>query len=472
VEAGRDRQWAADLVDVEHREVGLAVHADEDVFRQELEDVFGRAWSFVAHVSEIENAGDYVTRYIGADPVIVCRDADETVRVLLNTCAHKGAALCREDAGHAEKFVCPYHGWAYRTSGQFLGAPFEKQVYGSLDHSRLGLVSARVDQIAGLIFATWDAEAPSLRDYLGGYAGFLEAAFDRTESGLTVIGPPQRWILHANWKMAAEQFSGDGYHVVTTHLSFFQPEMGFFGPAPEGAGNNDAVVGTLYGVDVSVGGHGGRCIDLEQVFRAQSQAAAAAGQQAPSGDFADLDPDTILRMSPPPGLTPELVEQLIARGPRERLELLASIPPTLGTVFPNFIWMCPLFPDLHNNGVASFHDIKVLRPLAPDRTEVWTWALMERDMPTPQQATGLQSRTFMLGPSGAIEQDDFEVWSRIQTGVQGPIGRKAVARYPALTAPDTITTYPGTTTWRDLSRDNGPWNFFLRWRDFMTGKPW
>src|ERR1700683_4480056 len=90
---------AADFVDVTRREVKLAVHADPDVFLQEMTAIFTKTWNFVAHVSEIPNARDFVTRYIGRDPVIVCRQPDGSIRVMLNSCTHKGALICGADRG-------------------------------------------------------------------------------------------------------------------------------------------------------------------------------------------------------------------------------------------------------------------------------------------------------------------------------------------------------------------------------------
>jgi predicted choloylglycine hydrolase len=53
--------------------------------------------------------------------------------------------------------------------------------------------------LSGLVFANWDLEAESFEDYLGDFKWYLDAVFNRTDSGLEVIGPPQRHIMKANW---------------------------------------------------------------------------------------------------------------------------------------------------------------------------------------------------------------------------------------------------------------------------------
>src|SRR2546430_703920 len=79
----------------------------------------------------------------------------------------------------------------------------------------LGLRKARVDAYAGFIFATWDDNAESLDDFLGDIKFYTDLMFDRSEAGLEVLGPPQRFVIRANWKCAGEQHSGDGYHNLT-----------------------------------------------------------------------------------------------------------------------------------------------------------------------------------------------------------------------------------------------------------------
>ena len=88
---------------------------------------------------------------------IVVRDRAGEIRVLLNSCSHKGRTVCVVDRGNSTGFTCSYHGWRYRSDGTLGGVPNSADGYlGELDKSMLGLVSARVDTYHGLIFATWE----------------------------------------------------------------------------------------------------------------------------------------------------------------------------------------------------------------------------------------------------------------------------------------------------------------------------
>src|SRR5579862_6486276 len=86
------------LIDLERHEVSMRVLSDPEIYDLELKHLFARAWTVLAHESEIPRPNDYVTRYIGEDNVIVVRDKQYKINVLLNVCTHRGMRVCRGDA--------------------------------------------------------------------------------------------------------------------------------------------------------------------------------------------------------------------------------------------------------------------------------------------------------------------------------------------------------------------------------------
>ena len=92
-------------------QVHHSVYSDPALFEIELERIFGRAWLLLGHTSQVATSGDWFTTRMGRLPVIVTRDAADTVRVLVNRCTHRGALVAHEAKGHPKHFVCPYHGW-------------------------------------------------------------------------------------------------------------------------------------------------------------------------------------------------------------------------------------------------------------------------------------------------------------------------------------------------------------------------
>jgi phenylpropionate dioxygenase-like ring-hydroxylating dioxygenase large terminal subunit len=61
----------------------------------------------------------------------------------------------------------------------------QEAYHGELQRERFGLTPvAQLDSYKGLLFATFDAEAPTLREYLGEMTWYLDAFFDRREGGI------------------------------------------------------------------------------------------------------------------------------------------------------------------------------------------------------------------------------------------------------------------------------------------------
>lgn len=80
----------AELVDIDEGVVSPRIFVDRDIYELEMERVYARQWLYLAHQSEVPKPGDFVTRSMGEDPVIVARGTDGAIRVLLNVCRHRG----------------------------------------------------------------------------------------------------------------------------------------------------------------------------------------------------------------------------------------------------------------------------------------------------------------------------------------------------------------------------------------------
>src|SRR5262249_11172221 len=112
-----------DLVDVDRGIVSREIFVDEDVYPQEQQQIFARAWLFVGHESQIPRPGDFLVSSMGEESVILCRDRGGHLHVFLNSCRHRGMKVCRYDEGNTVEFMCPYHGWSYATDGALVGVP-------------------------------------------------------------------------------------------------------------------------------------------------------------------------------------------------------------------------------------------------------------------------------------------------------------------------------------------------------------
>ena len=164
--------------------VHRSVYADPAIFALEMERIFGRAWLVLGHESQVKAPGDYFTTRMGREPVIVARQDDGSVRVLVNRCMHRGSMVCAESRGNVERFVCPYHGWSYDRGGALRAVPFASG-YGEKDFQK-GLALRAVPRVSlyrGFIFASLAAEGPDLETFLGPAKSSFDDFVDRAPGG-------------------------------------------------------------------------------------------------------------------------------------------------------------------------------------------------------------------------------------------------------------------------------------------------
>src|SRR5262249_43514464 len=136
------------------------IFADQAVYDDEMEKIFVRAWLMIGHESLGPRVNDLFHTYMREDPVIPTLVGQRWLHTLLNMRAQRGVRVVRCDDGNAKHFMCTYHGWTYANAGaveQVTGT--SEAYYNELDTSKLGLIEARVETYAGIVFATWAADA-------------------------------------------------------------------------------------------------------------------------------------------------------------------------------------------------------------------------------------------------------------------------------------------------------------------------
>ena len=155
----------ASLIDGER--IHGSLYTDAAVFADEMEQIFHNGWVFVAHDSEVPRPGDFVTRRLGLQSVIVSRDLSGECRVMFNRCPHRGAVVCQSESGHRRSLTCPYHGWTFALDGKLMGVP-SPSAYPQDGAKPAGLShAARVGVYGGFIFASLSDAGPTLETHLG-----------------------------------------------------------------------------------------------------------------------------------------------------------------------------------------------------------------------------------------------------------------------------------------------------------------
>ena len=412
------------LVDTDRGLVSRRIFIEREIYEQELEQIFARCWLFLCHESQIPQPGDFFSTSMGEDPVLVVRDTQGQVHACLNICRHRGNRLCRADRGNASTFTCAYHGWTYSNEGALVGVPYLKEAYyGALAHEQWGLQPvAQLESYKGLLFATFDPEAPPLREYLGEMAWYLDTFFDRREGGIEVIGGLHKWVMPCNWKFPAENFGGDTYHVPWNHLSAVT--TGF----SAGVTTKPTTTGTL----VSPGnGHGVACLGPTDV----------------------ADPPILAIRAYEEAIRPAVEQRL---GPR-----LHRLNPIVGTLFPHFSMLR-----------ATARTFRVWHPRGPDKTEVWSWVYVDKTAPPEVKEAIRLAGVRVLGPAGTFEQDDIDNWQECTQTGRGAVARRALLNYAMGLGHERFDA--DLQAWASDFRmsESNHRQFYRRWAQLMTATSW
>lgn len=417
--------------------------SDPTVFELEIERLFGRAWLYVGHETEIPNPGDYVTRNLARDSVLFVRGKDGQSRVLLNVCRHRGARVCRTERGNSSSFRCPYHGWTYSNTGELLGVPAFKEAYGErLDRTAWGLLPLpKVERYDGLVFATCDPDGPSLGEYLGGMTWYLDLVTKRTEAGLEVVGTPHRWVVNANWKYPADNFVGDSYHTLNAHES--AAEAGLLARRVELAQSGVTVWAVVDG------GHSARC-----------KWNAEGGSTLEGRGYPEAYVETLNHELAKPNLLPEQAEAFVQSSSMG------------GYIFPNLAYFNPVQTAEQGGAAVGFISLRVWQPIAPDRTEICSWHLVERDAPEEYKRASYLAYMRSFGAGGNVEQDDVELWRSATESTKGFLGGNLLQNITMdIGEPQLATDFPGPGQAYTVAYTERPQRaFYRRCLQYLTGK--
>jgi phenylpropionate dioxygenase-like ring-hydroxylating dioxygenase large terminal subunit len=371
---------------------GTEIYWNPEIYQRELERIYGTAWLFVGHNSMIPAPGDYISNFMGNDPIILCRDKSSHVQVYLNRCRHRGNKVCLFDSGNTRSFRCNYHGWTYDLEGRLAGVPqLDKAYDADFPRSSLGLVSpAHIATHRGMIFATWNEHAPSLESFLGeDLLWYLDTfALDDPE-GLEVLPGRHRYKIPANWKFLAENFGGDMYHFASTHASVAKLQNEGRAGRIQSISDSEGPDNAYYSVDFREAGQPAHGI-LQLSF---GEAALAEERRNASNISADAQ---------------EWVRERQER--RRRLVAERKSKPTgfhTGTIWPN----------LSLNGFGSAIYARTLlqwHPTGPESIIACQWAFVEKSAPPEVKERMAFVLTHRQAAAGMVAPDDVDNFQRIR----------------------------------------------------------
>lgn len=420
------RQRIGHVFDEDAGTIQAKAYVDPEIYQLELENIFRRCWLFLAHETQIPKPGDYLSTYMGEDPVVVVRQKDGDIRAFLNQCRHRGMRLCRADAGKAKNFTCVYHGWVYGLAGELVGVPLEEAAYGKIDHNAWSARPVpRIARYKGLIFGCWDENVPDFADYLGDAAFYLDVLLDRSAAGTEAIGGIHKWVIPCNWKFAAEQFASDMYHAPVAHLSV-----------------SLSVTAEVAEEEVEFGEQGHQ-------FRSDRGHGTGfftgAGRRQLLGSF--VGPE-VARYAMEEGMDAAVERLGQVRGEHMHAQHM--------TIFPNFSFL------------PSANTVRVWHPKGPSEIEVWAWTLVEADASeTVKEAYRVGGlRSFSAG--GIFEQEDGENWVEIQRVLKSPTAQDTAFHVGMGlgAARKDDPDFPGVVSW--VYSEEAARGFYAQWKRLLT----
>jgi len=435
-----DLDHIEDLVSVERGEIDRRIFSDEEIFEREMEQIFGRAWLFLCHESQLKKAGDFFEAPMGRDNVLVVRQKDGGLKAFLNTCMHRGNAVCRAEEGNTKVFMCTYHGWTYGLDGSLIGVPGLEQFYkNSIDRSEYGLKHVpQLDTYKGFVFATMDPTAPPLPEFLGA-TGRLGIELIAARGNMEVVPGIQKFVINCNWKFTVDNLF-DWYHPSITHMSAFDSGI-LPGANPEMQDPTETIrpngAATPDGTELSI--PGGGAVDSVTVLGEYGHAIGGPKVTDRPGPF-----DNTWRERP------------------EAREALGPVGMIVGG-HPN------IFPTAW---IAVSVQLSLRVPLSPSQTEIWWFTFVDKSSPPEAQQMQVFMSNHVFGPAGILEQEDGENWTQSTKQTRGYASSKIPQILKMDLGEGKIIKEDGIARIEGATSEHGQLWTYGAWAAYMRGDSW
>jgi phenylpropionate dioxygenase-like ring-hydroxylating dioxygenase large terminal subunit len=419
--------------------VHRAVYTDPEIFELELKRIFARAWLLIGHESQVAAPGDFVTTRMAREPVIMVRHSDHAVHVLLNRCPHRGAVVCPPERGHVRSFQCGYHGWTFDTDGLLKHVPMAGSYHGDpcTDPALRLTPVPRVALYRGFVFASLAASGPDLPDFLGHMRTSFDDMVDRAPAGeIEVAGGVFKHAYDGNWKLVLENHN-DTYHPAFVHAS------SIYAAKEQGEEASTTGAGEIAIRQMRQNGVAAEAWDRLGLW-------VADYGHSFMGDYHD-DAKLVAGLK-----APEFAEYRAAleeRVGKRRVDDILSVSRFNTIIYPNCSFM------------SQFRQLRIVHPLAVDRTAVYTYSFRLRGAPGKMFRDTVAFANVVNGAGSPVLTDDLDVYGRVQRGLaaQGNdwvyLGRGAGADVE-----DREATRRGATGTSEIHIRNQ----FAAWRHYMA----
>jgi phenylpropionate dioxygenase-like ring-hydroxylating dioxygenase large terminal subunit len=369
------------------------IYTDPAIFELELQRIFGVAWIYVGHESQVNKPGDYLRAFIGRKPVVVVRDAEGNIRVIHNQCAHRGSMVVANDKGNAGEFQCCYHGWTYHLDGRLKAVPLQHGYPRDFDPKSPKTAMQQVPRVAsyrGFIFASEAADGPSLEEFLGYMTTSLDDMIDRAPGGeIEVAGGVFRHAYDGNWKLYLENLC-DAAHPWFTHRSSIDAAQQQSDQVhSDGSGEIAVRQMRQNGAPYSF-------------WESQVGIWTYPNGHSYLGDYHD-DAKLVAALKDP--LFREYIAALEKTKGKQETRRVLEVRRWNSNVYPNLSFM------------SQFQQLRVVHPIAVDRTVVCTYNFRLKGAPAQMFRNTISFANIVNGTGSLVLTDDLEIYNRIGMGL-------------------------------------------------------
>ncbi len=180
----------------------------------EKQHVFREHWQIACHVSDIPEAGNYITLDIVGERALVLRDQGGTVKAFHNICRHRGSRLVADESGTCRNaLVCPFHGWVYNLDGTLRGAARPRS-FPPMDKNEFALRTIECEVWMGFVFIRFaPGPQPSVAEMMRPFEAELS---HYRPAEMVPAGKIHTQETPVNWK-SVRDVDNEGYHVAMAH---------------------------------------------------------------------------------------------------------------------------------------------------------------------------------------------------------------------------------------------------------------
>ena len=197
----------------------VEAYTSQEWYDREMRDIFSKTWRYAGFMEDVSEPGQHITVQAGLNNIFVVMGRDRRLRAFHNICRHRGTQLIRAVGKTQKALTCPYHDWTYDLEGNLISVPEEREEFGQVDKSCLGLKPAKVDLWKSMIFVHPDPDAPSIAEWFGPAEPHIgphvpEELVEYEELNTS-------YEIKANWKVVVENYI-DVYHLSHLHSNTLQ----------------------------------------------------------------------------------------------------------------------------------------------------------------------------------------------------------------------------------------------------------